>query len=136
MLTLPLIHPPLIRALALAGHGSKVLIADGNFPYATVRHPMAEIVHLNLAPGLLSVDQVLAAVLSAVTVEAAQIMGPDDGSEVDSHRSYRAALPEASFERVGRWDFYDIVRSQDVGLIIATGDQRTYANLLLTIGLG
>ena len=136
MLTLPLIHPPLIRALALAGHGSKVLIADGNFPYATVRHPMAEIVHLNLAPGLLSVDQVLAAVLSAVTVEAAQIMGPDDGSEVDSHRSYRAALPEAPFERVGRWDFYDIVRSQDVGLIIATGDQRTYANLLLTIGLG
>ena len=135
MLTLPLIHPPLVHALALAGHGAKMLIADGNFPYATVRHPMAELVHLNLAPGLLTVDQVLTPVLSAVTIEAAQIMGPDDGSEVPAHRAYRAAVPGVSFDRVGRWDFYDIVRSQDVGLIVATGDQRQYANLLLTIGL-
>lgn len=135
MLTLPLIHPPLIRALALAGHGSKVLIADGNFPYATVPHPHAEIVHLNLAPGLLTVGQVLSSVLSAVTAEAAEVMGPDDGSEVEAHAEYRAALPGASFERVGRWQFYDAVRSSDVGLVIATGDQRHYANLILTIGL-
>jgi L-fucose mutarotase len=38
-------------------------------------------------------------------------------------------------EQVDRFDFYDIVRSPDVGLVIATGEERLYANLLLTIGL-
>lgn len=136
MLRIPLIHPPLIHALAVAGHGSKVLIADANFPFATVRHPHAATVHLGLTPGVPSVGQVLQAMLTVVNVEAAQIMGPDDGTPVDAHDSYRAALPDAPFELVGRWEFYDIVRSSDVGLIVATGEQRTYSNLLLTIGLG
>jgi len=31
--------------------------------------------------------------------------------------------------------FYDRVRSPDVGVVIATGDERLYGNLLLTVGL-
>ena len=34
MLRTDLIHPPLLEALARCGHGSKVLIADGNYPLA------------------------------------------------------------------------------------------------------
>ena len=32
MLKGKLIHPELIHQLALCGHGSKILIADGNYP--------------------------------------------------------------------------------------------------------
>ena len=34
MLTTKCIHPGLMKALSLCGHGSKVLIADGNYPLA------------------------------------------------------------------------------------------------------
>jgi len=36
---------------------------------------------------------------------------------------------------VPRFDFYDEAKSDDVCCVVATGDQRLYANLLLTIGV-
>ena len=59
MLIGKLIHPQLLSALGRAGHGSRVLISDGNNPHATARGRNAELVFLNLAPGLLGVCQVL-----------------------------------------------------------------------------
>src|SRR5688572_16284327 len=35
MLKGTLIHPEILRALGRCGHGSKVLITDGNFPHST-----------------------------------------------------------------------------------------------------
>ncbi|MGI6377286.1 MAG: RbsD/FucU domain-containing protein [Anaerolineae bacterium] len=37
--------------------------------------------------------------------------------------------------KMGRFDFYEAARGQDVALVIATGEQRIYANILLTIGV-
>ncbi|WP_333771874.1 RbsD/FucU domain-containing protein [Streptomyces sp. IBSBF 2435] len=34
-----------------------------------------------------------------------------------------------------RFPFYDAARAPDTALVIATGDRRTYANLLLTLGV-
>jgi L-fucose mutarotase len=34
-----------------------------------------------------------------------------------------------------RFAFYDVARSPNVALVIATGEQRIYANILLTIGV-
>jgi L-fucose mutarotase len=131
-----LIHPPLIEALGIAGHGSKILIADGNFPYLTVRNGRARLVHLNVAPGLLDVTQVLELAMTAVNFESAVLMDPGDGTAVAAHDDYRARLgPDAPFDLVDRWRFYELARSDDVGLIVATGDQRLYANLILTVGL-
>ena len=36
---------------------------------------------------------------------------------------------------LGRFPFYAAARGSDVALVIATGEQRVYANLLLTIGV-
>lgn len=136
MLTSTLTHPPLLAALANCGHGSQILVADGNFPYATVRGPSAELVHLNLGPDLLTVDQVLDALRSVVTVEAATVMSPPGAAPVPAQEGYQEALGAAvPFTGVDRLGFYDAVRSHDVGLVIATGDRRTYANLLLTVGI-
>lgn len=135
MLTYSLIHPPLIGALAAAGHGSRILLADGNFPLSTHSRPSASVIHLNLRPGMLTVGDVLTTLLDAVNVEHATVMR-SEGEQVPAHDEYREALGEdVTFEAVDRFSFYDLVRSEDVGVIVATGDQRLYANLLLTIGL-
>lgn len=136
MLTSALIHPPLLAALANCGHGSQVLIADGNFPYATVVGPNATVVHLNVRPGLLTVDEVLDAVTGTVAFEAATVMAPPQQATVPAHAGYGDALgTNVPVTGIDRFAFYDAVRSSDVGLVIATGDQRAYANLLLTIGV-
>jgi len=52
MLNTPLLHPEILRIMATAGHHSLVLIADGNYPDATKRCPRAELVSLQMSPGL------------------------------------------------------------------------------------
>ncbi len=44
-------------------------------------------------------------------------------------------MPDVPFTEISRWDFYDAARADEVRIEIATGDQRLYANLLLTIGV-
>ena len=39
------------------------------------------------------------------------------------------------FGEISRWDFYDAARDENVGIIVATGEQRLYGNLLLTVGV-
>lgn len=136
MLRYELIHPPLLEALAACGHGSRVLFADGNFPASTVAPAGAQVIHLNVAPGLLTVMDVLRPVLTAVRFESAVMMEPPGGETVDAERDYAAALGEGvPITRVERFAFYDAVRSPEVGLVVATADERTFANILLTVGL-
>jgi L-fucose mutarotase len=139
-----LLHPGLIGALAAAGHGSRILLADANYPHATGARPGAERVHLNLRPGLLSVDQVLEVLLDAVPVESAAVMVPGGvtgdvvaaGQEIPAHAGYRRTLGDGvAWQELDRFAFYDAARSDDVALLVATGDQRVYANLLLTLGV-
>jgi L-fucose mutarotase len=92
-------------------------------------------IHLNLRPGLLNGDQVLDALLDAVPIEHAAVMA-SDGAHVPAHDGYRTALgDEVPFEEVERFAFYDLARTSDVAVVIATGDQRQWANLLLTVGV-
>ena len=79
MLLHGLIHPEINRILGQAGHHSKVLIADGNYPSSSTLGPNAELVSLNLAPGVVSCTQVLKALLTVMPIEAANTMGiPED----------------------------------------------------------
>src|SRR4026209_2721658 len=75
MLKHELIPPRLNEVLGRAGHHAKVLVADGNYPASTKRGPNAELVCLNLSPGLVTVAQVLRALLSAVPVDHVNTMG-------------------------------------------------------------
>ena len=135
MLRFPLIHPQLLAALAGAGHGGKILIADANYPNSTKACPQAQIIYLNLRPGLVTVDQVLEPLLAAVPVEAATVMRPDDGSTPAAFSQYHEMLGgEPPLERLGRHQFYAACREPNLAVCVATGDTRLYANLLLTIG--
>jgi len=134
MLKTKLLHPQILSALGAAGHGSRVVIADSNYPFSTGGHPGAERVYLNLAPGKLTVTDVLSVLVGAIPIEAAHAIAPDDDTEPSIFAEYRQILPD-SFElkRLGRFPFYDAARSADIALVIATGEQRTYACIILTI---
>ena len=113
-----------------------MLISDGNFPHATATPAGARRVFLNLSPGRVTVTEVLEAVAPTVPLEAAAVMRPHDADAPAILAEYRALLPAGTpVDVVERFAFYELARGRDVTLAIATGDQRLYANLLLTIGV-
>ena len=101
MLKTTLIHPEILRVVARAGHHAKILIADGHYPASTKRGPNAELISLNLSPGVVTCAQVLRALLSAVPVDHVNTMGipPDDPyakhGEPPVWKEYRAILDQA-----------------------------------------
>ncbi len=135
MLKSQLLHPEILRALGEAGHGSQILIADGNYPVATRSYPGSHRVYLNLAPGLVTVTDVARVLAGAIPVEAAHVMMPETGPEPPIFAEFRELLPGVELQPLGRFAFYDAARGPDLALAIATGEQRVYANLLLTIGV-
>ena len=144
MLKHELIHPKINEVLGRAGHHAKILIADGNYPASTKKGPHAEIVCLNLAPGVVTVAQALRAVLSAVPVDAIETMGiPADDpyaqkGEPAVWNEYRQVVKQSGLKLklnpILKWDFYQAVESPDHVLTIQTGDQALWANVLLTMG--
>lgn len=134
MLTGTLIHPDIISALALCGHGDKVLIADGNYPLDS-KSGQAETVYLGLTPGLPTVTDVLAAIQSVVNVEQAEVMDPADGTDPEIFGEFTQMLGGMQLQKLGRYEFYDACGQAAVRLAISTGEKRVFANLLITIGV-
>jgi L-fucose mutarotase len=135
VLRTPLIHPPLLAALAAAGHGGKVLIADANYSASTNVNPGAARIHLNVRPGLVTVAGVLEPVLATVPVEAVTVMTPDGGGTPEVWAVYQQMLREGlALRELDRFGFYAACREPDVAVCVATGDAALYSNVLLTIG--
>jgi L-fucose mutarotase len=145
MLRHKLIHPQITAVLAAAGHHSTVLIADGNYPAASKRGPRAELISLNLMPGIPTCNQILEAILSAIPVEAIQTMqtettGPyalDGDPPVwdDYRKTIKEANLDLELQPIDKWAFYEAVSTPDHVLTIQSADQQRYANILLTIGV-
>lgn len=133
MLTGQLIHPEILHFLSLCGHGSKILIADGNYPLKA-KTVNANKIYLGLTPGTPTVTDVLKAVNSVANFEAMKVMTPDDGKEPEIFDEFQNILPDCPMEKLGRYEFYDACCQQDVELAISTGEERPYANILLTVG--
>lgn len=133
MLTSSLIHPEIIGALASAGHGSRVAIVDANYPHSTAVGPRARMVHLNLIPGTVDAVTVLRALLSSCAFEAAEAMAPQGLPRPAVHDEFESTLKTLPLTSLPRKEFYDAMRSDDLALVIATGETRLYGNLLLTI---
>jgi len=135
MLKSALLHPELLRALASAGHGSKVLIADSNYPFNTGKNHDAAVVYLNLCPGKLLVTEILAALAEEIPIEAAEVCSPENGAEPLVYSEFRAILHGKELSKRVRGNFYEHARSADCSLIIASGDERPSASILITIGV-
>ena len=139
MLKIKLVHPELLFVLGKAGHGSKVLLADGDYPVSSTGGKNTEIVHLNLCAGIVNCTQVLEVLLPTLLIENAEVMDvPEGQGEPEIWSTYQEKFSQNGYtfklEKLGRFKFYNEVAKDHTVLIIQTGDLREYANLLLTIG--
>ncbi len=145
MLKHQLIHPQINAILGKAGHHGKILIADGNYPVSSKKGPNAEIVNLNLMPGVVNCAQVLQAILSAVPIDEIFTMmyTSDDPYALDADPpvwdDYRQVIAAEGLnlplKPIEKWNFYEAVATADHILTVQTGDRQRYANLLLSIGV-
>jgi L-fucose mutarotase len=128
-------HPELIRALAACGHGDKILIADGNYPLDSNTGGDCVQVYLNLTHGIPLVTDVLHVLEQTIPVEKAETMIPDSGAEPAIFSEFRSILHGMELDSLGRFEFYEACKQENIKVAIATGEQRIYANILLTVGV-
>lgn len=127
------IHPDIIKALAYCGHGSKILLADANYPLAEKSGDCPK-VYLGLRRGLPTVTQVLETLQTAVNIERAQVMVPEEGPEPEIFSQFRSLL-KMELDGLGRQEFYHVCMAPGaLALAVSTGEGRTFANILITVG--
>jgi L-fucose mutarotase len=135
MLKTPIIHPELLGALAKCGHKAQILIADANYSFVTNSSPSAQIVYLNFTPGMIPSAVILSGIGQLIAIESATMMAWPDDFKNTLYQEYKALLPhDVTIDLLERQAFYSTVKSPDTLLVIATGETRRFANLLLTVG--
>lgn len=135
MIKTEIIHPDLLQALAQCGHKANILIADANYSFLTNSSPRARIIYLNFSPGLISSVVILQKMLGYINIEKAVLMSCPDDFDNTIAREYRTLLAESTaVEHVTREAFYALAKSSDTLLVVASGETRRFANILLTVG--
>jgi len=132
----PLLTPDLLHALASMGHGDEIVLADANFPATTLGK---RLIHL---PGVSS-PETLRAVLSVMPLDSfvkhpaltMQIVGdsqtrPATVAEFDVLLQQHGYQASAALERQA---FY--LRAGQAFAVVATGELRTYGNIILKKGV-
>lgn len=132
----PLLSPDLLHALAAMGHGDEIVLADANFPAATMGKRLLRL------PGV-PAPQVLDAVLSLLPLDTfvphaaftMQVVGdatavPEVVAEFNALLHKHGCQATASLERFA---FYE--RAAQAFAVVATGETRVYGNILLKKGV-
>ncbi len=135
----PLLGPELLAHLRSMGHGDELVIADANFPAASVAKRLVR------AEGA-TTPQMLAGVLSVLpldtfTKDAVCVMEVVDSPGVlapitDEFRKVVAARAGQRFSNIvglERFAFYD--RAHRAYAVIATGERRLYGNIIVRKGI-
>ena len=131
----PLLTGDLLAILSDMGHGDEVVITDANFPAASMAKRLIRL------PGISSTDA-LVAVLSVIPLDdfvdrpAAAMDAPGERPAI--YPEYEAAIKQSegraiALEPVERFAFYE--RAKAAYAVIATGERRLYANIILKKGV-
>jgi len=130
----PLLTPDLLHALASMGHGDEIVIADANFPSASIARRIVAM------PGA-DAPRVLEAILTVFPLDAAS--SPAVFAMQPTGRQEPLPPPVADFQRVlganatigslDRFAFYE--RARNAFAVVRTGDMRPYGNAILVKGV-
>ena len=133
-----IISPDLLKILMEMGHGDEIIIADGNFPGASLAN---KLVRLDGHTG----PEVLEAVLKLLPLDTytdnfvlMEKMECDKNLEIPVWKDYEriAAAGDKGFSKmtyIDRFEFYE--RAKKAYAVIATSETAQYANILLKKGL-
>jgi len=78
---------------------------------------------------------VLEGILEVCPVQGAIVMEKPAEANAEIHTAYKKLLGDVTWDAMERWAFYDKIREPATTLIIQTGEQRRFANLILTVGV-
>ena len=135
----PLLNPDLLRVLALMGHGDQIVIADANFPSASVA---ASTVHGTALRIDCDAPRALEAVLSLMPldefepepVQTMQVVGaPDEVPDAVAAAMPILAAEGAEPTSVERFEFYE--RAARTFAVLRTAETRPYGNFILRKGV-
>jgi L-fucose mutarotase len=132
-----ILSPELLKVLMEMGHGDELVLADGNFPAASVAQRLVRS-DGNGVPELL--DAILRFFpLDPYVAQPVALMAvvPGDTYQPVIWDEYRRIVdryePGAQIERVERFAFYE--RARQAYVVIASSETALYANLILKKGV-
>ena len=132
------ISPELIKILMEMGHGDELVIADGNFPAASVAR---RLVRADGLGGAIMLDAVLRLLPLDQYVEhpvALMQVVPGDNVKPVIWKEYRSIIRRydkdfLDFDFLERFAFYE--RARNAYAVLATSESAQYANLILKKGV-
>jgi len=134
----PLLHADLLHALASMGHGDELVIADANFPWASIGR---RVVHLAGASAPDALDAILTVFPLDTFVDqpalTMKVIGDPDAVP-EPVRDFAAVftrhdLADVDIGGLDREAFY--ARARGAFAIVRTGELRAYGNILLVKGV-
>lgn len=134
----PAISPELIKVLMEMGHGDELVIADGNFPSASIAQRLVRADGLGC---LILIDAILSIFPLDQFVEkpvALMAVVPGDPYQPHIWDDYRKIVQQhepsfTDFEYMERFAFYE--RAKKAYAVLATSEMALYANILLKKGV-
>lgn len=133
-----ILNPDLLKILMEMGHGDEIIIADGNFPAASIAQRLIRLDGHN-------VPEVLKAILKffPLDVYVENPVGlmevvPGDNVKPVIWEEYRKIIVESKepftdFEYIERFTFYE--RAKKAYAVVATSESALYANIILKKGV-
>lgn len=134
----PAISPDLIKVLMEMGHGDELVIADGNFPAASIAQRLVRadgLGCLTLLDAILSIFPLDQYVEKPVALMA---VVPGDPYKPVIWDDYRETVKQhesgfTDFDYVERFAFYE--RAKKAYAVLATSEMALYANIILKKGV-
>jgi len=134
----PAISPELIKALMEMGHGDELVIADGNFPSASIAQRLLRadglgcLILLDAMLNIFPLDQYVEKPVALMAVV------PGDPYKPIIWDDYRKIVQKhepgfTDFEYMERFAFYE--RSRKAYAVLATSEMALYANMILKKGI-
>lgn len=132
-----ILSPELLKILMEMGHGDEIILADGNFPAASMAQRLVRADGHGTAALLDAVLKLLPLDSYVPRPVALMAVVPGDNVATPIWGQYavivRKAGYEGDFEQVERFAFYE--RAKNAYAIVATGEGAQYANIILKKGI-
>jgi L-fucose mutarotase len=133
-----LISPELIKTLMEMGHGDELVIADGNFPAASIAQRLVRADGLDIPPLLEAILQVFPLDHYVENPVALMEVVPGDTYQPVIWKEYQSILNRQEdsfkdFEFLERYTFYERVKKAYA--VLASREKALYANLILKKGV-
>ncbi len=133
-----ILSPELLKVLMEMGHGDELVIADGNFPAASIAQRLIRCDAHDVPPILEAILKLFPLDIYVEKAAALMAVVPGDKTKPTIWEEYRKVIKSSGekfsdFEFVERFAFYD--RAKKAYAVIATSEAALYANIILKKGV-